>query len=109
MMPSKQHPSASERCTMPTKRVLVAVAASVLLASCCLACAQRPAAPPPSIKDQLIGTWRLVARDVVRPDGTSTLDPAYGPKYPIGYIMYYQTRHIALQFLNLDPPTPHSS
>jgi len=94
---------------MPTKRVLVAVAASVLLASCCLAYAQRPAAPPPSIKDQLIGTWRLVARDVVRPDGTSTLDPAYGPKYPIGYIMYDQTGHMAVQFMGLDRPNDQSS
>jgi hypothetical protein len=52
-----------------------------------LAHAQRPSPAAASVKEQIVGTWRLVARDVVRADGSSTLDPAYGPKYPIGYLM----------------------
>lgn len=71
--------------------------------------AQRPAPPAPSVKDQVIGTWRLVARDVVLADGTSRLDPAYGPKYPIGYIMYDKTGHMAVQFMALDRPDDQSS
>ena len=94
---------------MRTKRAIVVGAVLVSLIGFGFAGAQRPAAPAPTIKDQLIGTWRLVARDVVRPDGSSTLDPAYGPKYPIGYIMYDQTGHMAVQFMGLDRPNDQSS
>ena len=55
---------------MRTKRAIVVGAVLVSLIGFGFAGAQRPAAPAPSIKDQLIGTWRLVARDVVRPDGS---------------------------------------
>jgi len=94
---------------MRTKRAIVVGAVLVSLIGFGFAGAQRPAAPAPSIKDQLIGTWRLVARDVVRPDGSSSLDPAYGPKYPIGYIMYDRTGHMAVQFMGLDRPNDQSS
>src|SRR3972149_1450842 len=94
---------------MRTKRAIVVGAVLVSLIGFGFAGAQRPPAPPPSIKDQLIGPWRLVARDVVRPDGSSSLDPAYGPKYPIGYIMYDKTGHMAVQFMALDRPNDQSS
>ena len=94
---------------MKTKRAIVVGVVLVLLAGLGVAGAQRPVPPAPSIKDQLIGTWRLVARDVVRPDGSSSLDPAYGPKYPIGYIMYDRTGHMAVQFMGLDRPNDQSS
>jgi len=94
---------------MRTNRAIVVGALLVSLIGFGFAAAQRPAAPAPSIKEQLIGTWGLVARDVVRPDGTSTLDPAYGPKYPIGYIMYDKTGHMAVQFMALDRPDDQSS
>ena len=94
---------------MRTKRAIVVGAVLVSLIGFGFAGAHRPAAPAPSIKDQLIGTWRLVARDVVRPDGSSSLDPAYGPKYPIGYIMYDRTGHMAVQFMGLDRPNDQSS
>lgn len=94
---------------MQTRRLVIVLAASLLLITCCLGHAQRPAAPAPSLKSQLVGTWRLVARDVVHPDGTSNLDSAYGPKYPIGYIMYDQTGHMAVQFMGLDRPNDGSA
>lgn len=94
---------------MKTKRAIVVGAVLVSLIVFGLARAQRPAPPAQSVKDQLIGTWKLVARDVVRPDASSTLDPAYGPKYPIGYIMYDQTGHMAVQFMALDRPNDQSS
>ena len=94
---------------MKTKRAVVVGVVLVMLAGLAVAGAQRLAPPPPSIKDQLIGTWRLVARDVVRTDGNSSLDPAYGPKYPIGYIMYDRTGHMAVQFMGLDRPNDQSS
>ena len=74
-----------------------------------VAIARKPAPAPPAVQEQLIGTWKLVARDVVRPDGTSNPDPAYGPKYPLGYIMYDQTGHMAVQFMGLDRPDDQSS
>jgi lipocalin-like protein len=66
-------------------------------------------ARPASLKEQVVGTWRLVARDVVHPDGASTLDPGYGPKYPIGYLMYDNTGHMAVQFMGLDRPNDGSA
>ena len=94
---------------MKPRHAILAGSVLVFLVGFGLAAAQRPAAPAPSIKDQVVGTWKLVARDVVRPDGTSTLDPAYGPKYPIGYIMYDRTGHMAVQFMGLDRPNDQSS
>jgi len=94
---------------MRTKRAMVGGVVLATLAGLGFTGAQRPAAPASSIKDQVIGTWRLVARDVVRPDGSSSLDPAYGPKYPIGYIMYDKTGHMAVQFMGLDRPDNQSS
>jgi hypothetical protein len=71
--------------------------------------AKKSAAAPPSLKEQLIGTWRLAARDVRHPDGTSNPDPQYGPEYPIGYIMYDNTGHMGVQFMGLHRPNNHSS
>jgi Lipocalin-like domain len=71
--------------------------------------ARTVAAPASSAKDQLIGTWRLVSRVVKHADGTSNPDPAYGPEYPIGYIMYDRTGHMAVQFMGLHRPSNHSS
>jgi hypothetical protein len=94
---------------MKLTRVLVAGAVLVCLAAFGIVRAQQPAARVASLKEQIVGTWRLVARDVVHPDGTSTLDPEYGAKYPIGYIMYDNTGHMAVQFMALDRPNDQSS
>ena len=94
---------------MRTRRAMVVGVVLATLGGLGITGAQRPAAPASSIKDQVIGTWRLVARDVVRPDGSSSLDAAYGPKYPIGYIMYDKTGHMAVQFMALDRPNGESS
>jgi hypothetical protein len=70
--------------------------------------ARTAAGPAPFVKDQLIGTWRLVSRDVQHADGTSNPDPAYGPEYPIGYVMYDRTGHMAVQFMGRNRPNDHS-
>ena len=67
------------------------------------------AAAPPSLREQLVGTWRLDSRVVRHPDGSSNPDPAYGVEYPIGYIMYDHTGHMAVQFMGLHRPNNHSS
>src|SRR3990172_5676718 len=94
---------------MRTRRAMVVGVVLASLAGLGFTGAQQTAAPAPSVKDQVIGAWRLVARDVVRTDGSSSLDPAYGPKYPIGYIMYDRTGHMAVQFMGLDRPNDQSS
>jgi hypothetical protein len=94
---------------MTPKRALIGGAVLASLVGFGLARAQRPSPRAASVKEQIVGTWRLVARDVVHPDGTSALDPAYGPKYPIGYIMYDATGHMAVQFMGLDRPDDGSS
>lgn len=94
---------------MKIMRVLAAGAVLASVAALGIVRAQQPATRVPRLKEQVIGTWRLVARDVVHPDGTSTMDPDYGPKYPIGYIMYDNTGHMAVQFMGLDRPNDQSS
>jgi hypothetical protein len=81
----------------------------VLSASWRLTSPGKLAKPAPSASEQLVGTWRLVSRVVKHPDGSSNPDPAYGPKYPIGYIMYDRTGHMAVQFMGINRPDNHSS
>jgi hypothetical protein len=95
--------------TVNARRAFLVAIVLVLLAGLKFAGAQQTAPPAPSLKEQLVGTWRLVARDIVRPDGSSTPDPAYGTKYPIGYIMYDHTGHMAVQFMALDRPDGESA
>ena len=94
---------------MRITRAIVVGGLIVLSASWGLTSARKLKKPAPSAAEQLIGTWRLVSRVVKHPDGTSNPDPTYGPKYPIGYIMYDRTGHMAVQFMGLDRPDNHSS
>ena len=94
---------------MKIMRVMTASAVLVLITALGIIRAQQPTPRVPSVQEQIIGAWRLVARDVVHPDGSSTLDPAYGSQYPIGYIMYDNTGHMAVQFMALDRPNDQSS
>ena len=94
---------------MRITRAIVVGGLIVLSASWGLTSARKLKKPAPSAAEQLIGTWRLVSRVVKHPDGTSNPDPTYGPKYPVGYIMYDRTGHMAVQFMGLDRPDNHSS
>jgi hypothetical protein len=93
-------------------RITRAIAVGALFglsASWGLAGARKLKKPAPSASEQIVGTWRLVSRVVKHPDGSSNPDPAYGPQYPIGYIMYDHTGHMAVQFMGLNRPDNHSS
>lgn len=57
----------------------------------------------PSVGDRLLGTWRLVSDNAVRPDGSFEPDPDYGPN-PIGYLMYDRTGHMCATLSNPNPP-----
>jgi hypothetical protein len=94
---------------MGFKRAIIVMAILALAISWGSFRAQKSAAAPPSQKEELIGTWRLDSRVVRHPDGTSYPDPQYGPESPIGYIMYDNTGHMAVQFMGLHRPNNHSS
>ena len=94
---------------MRITRVIAMGVLVVLPASYGLTSARKLKKPVPSASEQLVGTWRLVSRVVKHPDGGSNPDPAYGQRYPIGYIMYDHTGHMAVQFMGLNRPDNHSS
>ena len=57
----------------------------------------------PTLHDQLVGTWRLVAATQRLADGTSRPDPQPGPR-GVGYIMYDATGHKCVVLANPDRP-----
>ena len=74
------------------------VALASLLASTTLA-----AQPVHTLRDQLVGTWRLVSATQVLADGSSRPDPRPGPR-GVGYIMYGATGHMCVVLANPDRP-----
>ena len=94
---------------MKTMRLLLVMTGVILSVSCMFLGGRSVAAPAPSAREQMVGTWKLVSRVVKHADGSSNPDPYYGPKYPIGYIMYDRTGHMAVQFMGLDRPKNNSS
>lgn len=73
------------------------------------ASARKAAAPQASLKNQIVGTWKLVSRVIRHPDGSTNLDPQYGKQYPVGYISYDRTGHMSVQFMRLNRPDNNSS
>ncbi|MBM4254270.1 MAG: lipocalin-like domain-containing protein [Deltaproteobacteria bacterium] len=56
------------------------------------------------IASKFIGTWRLVSVEARRPNGEVAPTPArYGAK-PMGYLMYDNTGHVAVQIMRPDRP-----
>jgi hypothetical protein len=65
--------------------------------------AGKTAAAAPSLKDQMICTWRLQLRIIARADGSVIDDPGYGPN-PGGYIAYDRAGLMSVQFMKRDRP-----
>jgi hypothetical protein len=59
-----------------------------------------PAAPK-SMKDQLVGTWRLLIADAVNPDKSQT--PQFGPN-PEGSLIFTANGHYSLQIMRNNRP-----
>ncbi len=55
--------------------------------------------------NQLVGTWRLVSREERLSNGKTSVDPSLGTT-PVGYLMYDQSGHMAVQLMRRDRPTP---
>ena len=54
-----------------------------------------------SVRERLLGAWRLVSDFEIRPDGSRR--PEYGPD-PIGYLMYEKTGHMCATLANANAP-----
>jgi hypothetical protein len=58
---------------------------------------------PATLRDKLVGTWRLVAARQRLADGSVRADPQPGPR-GVGYIMYDATGHVCVVLANPDRP-----
>lgn len=56
-----------------------------------------------TLRDALVGTWRLVAARQTLSDGSSRPDPQTGAR-GVGYIMYDATGHVCVVIANSDRP-----
>lgn len=56
-----------------------------------------------SLREELVGTWRLVAARQRLTDGSVRPDPQPGPR-GVGYIMYDATGHVCVVLANPDRP-----
>ena len=70
--------------------------------------APRPPRPPRALRDELVGTWRLVAARQRLTDGSVRPDPQPGP-HGVGYLMYDATGHVCVVLANPDRPAWKSS
>jgi hypothetical protein len=59
------------------------------------------AAAPKSMKDALVGTWRLLISDFVEKDGSQT--PQFGPN-PEGNLIFTANGHFSLQIMRYNRP-----
>jgi hypothetical protein len=58
---------------------------------------------PRTLREDLVGTWRLVAARQRLADGSERPDPQPGPR-GVGYIMYDATGHVCVVIANPDRP-----
>jgi hypothetical protein len=77
------------------------LSAAALFAMGLLASPASPAAE--TLRDSLVGTWRLVAATQRLADGSTRPDPQPGP-HGVGYIMYAATGHVCVVIANPDRP-----
>lgn len=77
-----------------------------LLATSLPALAETPATRPPTLAEQLVGTWKAVAVEDRRDanDPRSEWVHPYGPN-PTGYIVYDATGHLSVHVMRT-PPVP---
>jgi glucose/arabinose dehydrogenase len=62
---------------------------------------QKPAAPPKSMKEAIVGTWSLLIDDAVKPDGTHA--PNFGPN-PIGMAIFTGDGHFSVAITRAGRP-----
>jgi hypothetical protein len=61
------------------------------------------------IRDQIVGTWKLVSAEEIAKDGTTRPFAVFGP-HARGFLMYQRDGHMCAQVANPDPPdSPHTT
>jgi hypothetical protein len=85
---------------MKIVRVMVAVVVLIGSGFWASSSAGKPPVPAPSLREQMIGTWKLESRTVKKPDGSVT--PLPGWDSAAGYITYDRTGYMSLQFMQLN-------
>jgi hypothetical protein len=85
---------------MKIMRALVAVGVLVGAAIWVSSSAGKPPALAPSMKDRMVGTWKLESRVTKMPDGTVT--PLAGWDGAVGYIAYDKNGFMTVQFMQLN-------
>jgi hypothetical protein len=85
---------------MKILRVMVAVVVLMGAGFWASSSAGQPPVPAPSLRERMIGTWKLESRTVKKPDGSVT--PLPGWDGAVGYITYDRTGFMSLQFMQLN-------
>ena len=91
---------------MMSRASLVALPARLIALSVLLSAAaptELSAQAPRTLREELVGTWRLVAARQRLTDGTVRPDPQPGP-HGVGYLMYDATGHVCVVLANPDRP-----
>ena len=85
------------------KRQLIVLVAFLLTGAPRAPLAAQTPQTPQTLREQLVGTWRLVAAQQRLSDGSVRPDPQPGPR-GVGYIMYDATGHMCVVLANPDRP-----
>ena len=84
---------------MKMMRAMIVVMALIGSAFWVGSSAGKPPAPVPSLKDQIIGTWKLDSRMLKKPDGS--IVPYAGWEGAVGYISYDSAGFMSVQLMQL--------
>ncbi len=57
------------------------------------------------MRDQIVGTWKLVSTEEVMQDGTTRPYPAFGP-HAKGFLIYQREGYMCAELMNPDRPKP---
>jgi hypothetical protein len=82
---------------MKIVRIIVAVAVLIGSGFWASSSAGKPPVPARSLRERMIGTWKLESRTVKKPDGSVT--PLPGWDGAVGYITYDRAGFMSLQFM----------
>lgn len=85
------------------KQIARVVGAGLAFLFLAMAAAGGQAPKKTTLRDQMIGSWKLTARVTSQPDGSFITDPKYGEN-PVGYISYDNAGWMSVQFMKRERP-----
>jgi len=75
------------------------IVVSIAVAACSIGVPSTAAAQQKAVKDELVGTWRLLLDDGIKADGSVV--PRFGPN-PVGMLIFAADGHYSLQVMRVD-------